>query len=188
MTFDNCYTDSLPCMSARRELHTGRYNFLHRGWSPLGLFDDSMPQMLDEAGIHTRLISDHVHYSEDEEATYYNRYTIWENVRGQEGDRWKCDLTNTALPDTAIPIGDPAMRKFKEHSQKQDVINRSYMPASDNSNQTRVFQGGLEFIDTNHSADHGLLQIECFDPHEPFFTFEEYLKIYDIPDIGKQWD
>ena len=26
VTFDNCYAGSLPCMPARRELHTGRYN------------------------------------------------------------------------------------------------------------------------------------------------------------------
>ena len=28
--FENCYAGSLPCIPARRELHTGRYNFLHR--------------------------------------------------------------------------------------------------------------------------------------------------------------
>jgi Arylsulfatase A and related enzymes len=31
VTFDSFYAGSLPCMPARRELHTGRYNFLHRG-------------------------------------------------------------------------------------------------------------------------------------------------------------
>lgn len=30
MTFDKCYAGSLPCMPSRREIHTGRYNFLHR--------------------------------------------------------------------------------------------------------------------------------------------------------------
>ncbi|SUG17959.1 putative sulfatase [Salmonella enterica subsp. arizonae] len=30
--FDNFYVGSMPCMPARRELHTGRYNFLHRSW------------------------------------------------------------------------------------------------------------------------------------------------------------
>lgn len=33
--FDRCYVGSLPCMPARRELHTGRYNFLHRSWGPI---------------------------------------------------------------------------------------------------------------------------------------------------------
>ena len=41
ITFDNCYVGSMPCMPARRELHTGRYNFLHRSWGPLEPFDDS---------------------------------------------------------------------------------------------------------------------------------------------------
>ena len=46
VTFDNCYVGSMPCMPARRELHTGRYNFLHRSWGPMEPFDDSMPEIL----------------------------------------------------------------------------------------------------------------------------------------------
>jgi len=34
ITFDNHYVGSLPCMPARRDLHTGRLNFLHRSWGP----------------------------------------------------------------------------------------------------------------------------------------------------------
>ncbi len=30
--FENFYGGSMPCMPARRELHTGKYNFLHRSW------------------------------------------------------------------------------------------------------------------------------------------------------------
>ena len=89
VTFDNCWVGSMPCMPARRELHTGRYNFLHRSWGPLEPFDDSMPQILKEAGIHTHLISDHYHYWEDGGATYHQRYSTWECVRGQEGDNWQ---------------------------------------------------------------------------------------------------
>ena len=62
LTFDNCYVGSMPCMPARRELHTGRYNFLHRSWGPLEPFDDSVPELLRRAGIHTHLVSDHYHY------------------------------------------------------------------------------------------------------------------------------
>ena len=79
----------LPCMPARRELHTGRYNFLHRSWGPLEPFDDSMPEQLGRAGIHTHLTSDHQHYWEDGGATYHTRYSTWEFLRGQEGDPWK---------------------------------------------------------------------------------------------------
>ena len=34
LTFDNHYVGSLPCMPARRDLHTGRLNFMHRSWGP----------------------------------------------------------------------------------------------------------------------------------------------------------
>ena len=43
--FENFYVGSMPCMPARREMHTGRYNFLHRSWGPLEPFDDSMPSI-----------------------------------------------------------------------------------------------------------------------------------------------
>ncbi len=51
-TFDNSYVGSMPCMPARRELHTGRYNFLHREWGPLEPFDDSMPELLKKRDLH----------------------------------------------------------------------------------------------------------------------------------------
>lgn len=37
-TFDQFYGGSMPCMPARRELHTGRYNFMHRMWGAVGAF------------------------------------------------------------------------------------------------------------------------------------------------------
>lgn len=84
VTFDNCYGGSMPCMPARRELHTGRYNFLHRSWGPLEPFDDSMPEMLRTSGVYTHLVTDHQHYWEDGGATYHNRYSSYEFCRGQE--------------------------------------------------------------------------------------------------------
>lgn len=37
VTFDQFYVGSLPWHPARRELHTGSYNFMHRCWGPLDL-------------------------------------------------------------------------------------------------------------------------------------------------------
>ena len=96
--FDRCYAGSLPCMPARRELHTGRYNFLHRSWGPIEPFDDSMPELLKKSGVYTHLISDHQHYWEDGGATYHTRYNSWECVRGQEGDPWKAHVGAVELP------------------------------------------------------------------------------------------
>ena len=89
VTFDRHFVGSLPCMPARRDLHTGRLNFMHRSWGPLEPFDNSFPQSMWEAGIHTHLVSDHLHYFEDGGATYHNRFRTWDFIRGQEYDAWK---------------------------------------------------------------------------------------------------
>ena len=89
VTFDTHFVGSLPCMPARRDLHTGRLNFMHRSWGPLEPFDNSFPEMMRDAGIHTHLVTDHMHYFEDGGATYHGRFRTWDFIRGQEYDPWK---------------------------------------------------------------------------------------------------
>lgn len=123
--FDNFYVGSMPCMPARRELHTGKYNFLHRSWGPLEPFDDSMPELLTKAGIHTHLITDHYHYWQDGGATYHTRYSTCELVRGQEGDAWKGEV---AKPDLSVLHETlEVMKKISGKLLSQDLINRKYM-------------------------------------------------------------
>ncbi len=166
VTFDRCYAGSLPCMPARRELHTGRYNFLHRSWGPIEPFDDSMPALLSKNGIHSHLVSDHYHYWEDGGATYHQRYTTWETVRGQEGDHWKGFVGKVEEPEH--------LGKW----EKQDWINRRYTATEKDAPQTRCFDLGIEFIKTNASEDNWFLQIETFDPHEPFVSPDSYAEQY----------
>lgn len=189
VTFDNCYVGSMPCMPARRELHTGRYNFLHRSWTPLEPFDNSMPQMLKENGVYSHLITDHQHYWEDGGATYHNRYSSYEFIRGQEGDAWKGHVDDPFKipPNTRIQSAhDTADSSYK--LWRQDWINRSYMPTPAEQSQTKVFNLGLEFMKTNAKADNWFLQLETFDPHEPYFTHEEYKKLYPHDYDGPNFD
>lgn len=188
VTFHSAYAGSLPCMPARRELHTGRLNFLHRGWSPLEPFDDSMPELLSHAGVHTHLVSDHGHYWEDGGATYHTRYSTWECIRGQEGDPWKGNLSPDIQADTMLPGSNPEIEKFKQRLYKQDAVNRIYRADKENSCQKLTFDRGLEFIETNQGYDNWFLQIESFDPHEPFYSFEEYLKQYEKPALDRDLD
>lgn len=177
VTFDNFYAGSLPCMPARREMHTGRHNFLHRSWGPLEPFDDSMPEMLKDAGIHTHLVTDHQHYWEDGGATYHTRYNTWEFFRGQEGDAWKGDAD--------------AMRgvRFPATLRRQDEVNRRYMTTEADHTQTRTVDAGLEFLHTNAAADRWMLQLELFDPHEPFFVHQRFRDRYreDAPPAPFDW-
>lgn len=185
--FENCYVGSMPCMPARRELHTGRPNFLHRSWGPLEPFDDSMPELLRDAGVCSHLVSDHQHYWEDGGGTYHTRYSSWECVRGQEGDPWKENLCHETDTRSVFKGKEdfvkqaPVFRAMIAHDQ----VNRTYQNTEEKTPQALTFDAGLEFIDTNHPADHWFLQIECFDPHEPFFCEDSYKRHFDGPLHGE---
>ena len=179
VTFDNCYAGSMPCMPARRELHTGRYNFLHRSWGPLEPFDDSVPEMLRKSGVYTHMITDHQHYWEDGGATYHNRFDSYEFFRGQEGDRWK-----GRVPAPGEAISDNHNLAIR----RQDEINRSYLADEADHPQTRVFDAGIEFVRTNIDRDRWFVQIETFDPHEPFFSYERHQTHYAKPYGGPKLD
>lgn len=184
--FNNFYVGSMPCMPARRELHTGRYNFLHCSWGPLEPFDDSMPEILKNNGVYTHLCTDHYHYWQDGGATYHNRYSSCEFSRGQEGDAWKGEV---AQPDISnLHETEAGRAAFQWTSLRQDMINRKYITCDEQMPQSRTFRAGLEFLEANHSADQWFLTIETFDPHEPFFTQPEYKELYPHEYHGKQFD
>ncbi len=186
VTFDNCYVGSLPCMPARRDLQTGRLNFLHRGWGPIEPFDDSMPELLKEQGVYTHLISDHDHYWEDGGATYHTRYSTWEIERGQENDTWKGDLGQYEDTHSFGMTGDYA--KMMSKARKQNAVNREYIKRQGFYPQTAVFDKGVEFIETNHEYQDWFLQIETFDPHEPFSAPEEFQKEYGTSEEAFPYD
>lgn len=174
-------------MPARRELHTGRYNFLHREWGPLEPFDDSMPELLKKSGVYTHLISDHLHYWEDGGGNYHNRYSSWEIIRGQEGDHWKASIADPKIPDV-LRVPQKQTGGGVSGLWRHDWVNREYIQQEMDFPQTRVFDAGCEFIDNNHQQDSWMLQVETFDPHEPFYTTEEYLSLYDDSWDGPYYD
>ncbi|GAA1807706.1 sulfatase [Agromyces neolithicus] len=174
--FANCYGGSMPCMPTRRKMHTGRVNFLHRGWGPLEPFDDSVPQLLGEAGVHTHLVTDHQHYWLDGGATYHPRFRTFEFFRGQEGDEWKGQVAD---PDLANVTPYASNRELR----RQDAVNRQYLKDEADHPQTLTFDAGLEFIEVNRDNDGWMLQIETFDPHEPFFSYAQYHELYGTPTV-----
>lgn len=194
--FENSFVGSLPCMPARRELQTGRMNFLHRSWGPMEPFDDSMPEILKQNGIYTHLVSDHHHYWEDGGATYHGRYSSWEASRGQEGDKWIADLRVKLDTECYGSVFEGKKDSLKRPSHKQmvlqDIINRRYLNTEEKTPQAVTFASGLDFIRRNHGEDNWFLQIETFDPHEPFYALPEDKALYPCQfagdsDINDDW-
>ena len=176
-TFERSYICSMPCMPARRDFHTGRPNFLHAPWGPLEPFDDSIPEMLGRAGVYTHLASDHYHYWEDGGATYHGRYSSWEFFRGQEGDPF--------IGQVAEP---PQPRHVNGRVQRSDLVNRQHVREDRQFSQSRTFGAAQEFLHRNHAEDNWFLQVECFDPHEPFTVHRSYRDRYPTSYDGPLFD
>lgn len=172
--FDNFYAGSLPCMPARRELHTGKYNFLHRSWGPLEPFDRSVMELLQAQGIYTHLCTDHSHYWEDGGSTYHNRYSSWEGFRGQEGDHYVPRDVQAEIPERHVlnKEGWPVNQHFR---------NRLRQQTEEEMSGSRTVAAGLSFLQEHQDMDNWFLQIECFDPHEPFYVPQKYRTLYGLP-------
>jgi arylsulfatase A-like enzyme len=189
VTFDNAWVGSMACMPARRELHTGRYNFLHRSWGPLEPFDDSIPQMLKERGIYTHLVTDHQHYFEDGGGTYHTRYSSWEFMRGQEGDPWIGQVADPQIPEDALGVKYFAGETDRPAPMwRQDWVNRAFMNREERQPQANTFAAGMDFIRRNSSQDNWFLHLETFDPHEPFFAQQHYKDLYPHRYDGPHYD
>ncbi|MBQ6333788.1 MAG: sulfatase-like hydrolase/transferase [Erysipelotrichaceae bacterium] len=175
LTFDKFYAGSLPCMPARRELHTGKHNFLHRGWGPLEPFDHSAMEVLRENDIYTHLVTDHSHYWEDGGCTYHNRYDTWEGFRGQEGDRY-------VAHDIEVDVKQSHPLNKKGISVVQHYRNRTRQTCKEDMPSVKTFAAGIEFLKEHVCKDNWFLQIEAFDPHEPFYVSQEFRKLYGLPE------
>jgi arylsulfatase A-like enzyme len=168
LRFDRHYVGSLPCIPARREVLTGRHNFLHRSWGPIEPFDKCFTDLLRAArGTYSHLVTDHCHYWEDGGATYHTRFNSFEFVRGQENDFWQ----GLVAPD----IDDwkrryhPIQNDGRPGSKfRRNMANREAIRSAKDYPIARTFDLGLQFLERNRDADNWFLQIETFDPHEPF--------------------
>jgi arylsulfatase A-like enzyme len=202
VTFDKHYVGSLPCMPARRDMHTGRLNFMHRHWGPLEPFDDSFARILSQNGVYSHLISDHLHYFEDGGAGYANAFDSWDFIRGQEYDpvkalvappidRYKEKFDTRHYPIDTLKSGSTITRGTSEHmawKKSRAAVNRDFLKEESDFPTAKCFSAAFEFLDLNTSADDWFLQLECFDPHEPFVAPERFREAYQSGYNGKILD
>lgn len=163
VVFDNHWTGSAPCMPARRDLMTGRLNFLERGWGPIEPQDDTLPMLLREKGISCHMITDHYHYFEIGGENYCQLFNQWDFIRGQEWD------------PCIFPSGDP----MPEHLGKmhpQYARNRELFYRSEENYPSAItIDKAARWLHENRDKDNFLLWVEPFDPHEPFEVPQKYL-------------
>lgn len=168
--FDNHYIGSTPCMPARRDIMTGRLNFLERSWGPIEPFDITVSKVLQEHGVYSHLTTDHTHYFRLGGEGYINQFTTWDFHRGQEGDPW------------ISRIKDPEWmpEQYYGKLRRQYQANREYWYEDEDKYPTpRTFKSACEWLELNKDEDDFFIQVEVFDPHEPFDVPKKYMELYD---------
>lgn len=72
-------------------------------------------------------------------------------------------------PKYRYESGEPEeIKQRRIASRVQHQINAQFMQNEEDHHLARTIGKGLAFIDANHASDSWFLQLECFDPHEPF--------------------
>lgn len=176
VVFDNHWVGSLPCMPARREFMTGRYNFIYRGWGPIEPYDDTLPGELRKNDVFTHLLTDHYHYFELGGENYHTAFNTWDFFRGQENDWWASHVDRMALPDH---IGQLT---------QQNYGNRKLQQREEDFSGPKTAQAAIEWLKSNQAAEDWFLQVEIFDPHEPFYCTEKYRAMYGDDYKGPFYD
>jgi len=179
--FDNCYAGSTPCMPARRDLYTGRYEFLERGWGPLEDDDADLPRQvsgppnqsltksLAQGHRVSYLVSDHFHLWEQGAGNYHMGYSGFDFVRGCEADAWRTDPV-----EFPCPPGD-RLTKNERHWRNVHLGRRG----EEDYFCAQTFRSAATWLEENHRHENFYLHLDIFDPHEPWDPPEDLLKRFD---------
>jgi arylsulfatase A-like enzyme len=174
--FDNYYVGSAPCIPARRDLLTGRLNFLERGWGPVEAFDLSINKLMKEHKVYSHIVTDHCHYMDRGGENYLQEYNTWDYIRGQEYDPWVSKVTQ---PEEFEHLGTV----FTQYE-----LNRTKFVREEDYPTPRTFSAACRWLEENKDEDDFFLQVEVFDPHEPFDTPQEFVDLYNDTYTGPRFD
>ncbi len=170
--FDNHWIGSAPCMPARRDILTGRLNFLERSWGPIEPFDVTLPELLRSHGYFTHITTDHCHYLRTGGEGYLQLFNTWDYHRGQEGDPWVSRI------DEPFNMPETFYGRVREQYQK----NRLMWPSEKDMPSPKTFSSACEWLDVNGTNENYFLMVEAFDPHEPFDVPDTYMDLYPSDD------
>ena len=177
VVFDGHWLGSAPCMPARRDMMTGRLNFLERNWGPIEPFDKTLPMILRQNGVFTHMITDHYHYFEIGGEGYCQLFDTWEFIRGQEWDPWVSAVSPPQKP--------------KGHTGRfnaQYEMNKTLFTKDDEYPSPKTFLTACDWLEKNHEAENFFLMLDVFDPHEPFDAADEFLALYETGYSGSEYN
>jgi arylsulfatase A-like enzyme len=93
-------------------------------------------------------------------------------------------MGEVADPDAPESVGGHASGGI----HRQDWVNRKYIVEEEQFPQVQTFESGMSFIRKNQKEDRWFLQLETFDPHEPFYAPTKYRDMYPHEYAGMHFD
>ena len=171
--FENHFISGLPCMPARREIFSGRSDFLWRPWGPLEIFDPRLPREMQALGMNTAIVTDHYHYWEETANGYIQSFQSAEFIRGHETDFH-------TLPDMGdVPAWVDKMSEFRSaYHMRQYYENVREFRGEEDFFPAKTFSAAANWLEKYSDRGPFFLQVENFDVHEPFHVPEPYASMY----------
>lgn len=170
--FEQHWCGSAPCMPARRDIMTGRLNFLEKPWGGIEPFDQTLPALLRTRNVFTHMVTDHYLYLHVGGENYWNDFTSNEIIRGQEFDSIHMLACPEGIPTQTRPEGYKGI-----YSQEHDETY-SRFASEDEYPSPVTMTHAAEWLERNADADNFMLWVEGFDPHEPFDVPQKYIDLY----------
>jgi arylsulfatase A-like enzyme len=190
--FERAYAASFPTVPNRNDLHTGRFTFPHRGWSPLPPDVPCLAAVLTRAGYVSQFYCD---TPNQVPMGLHRGFGGWEWHRGQEGDRFGSDPR--LHPDPGCP---PEKLRGNGAPYRQYLRNRARWESEEDHFAPRTLRSGMAWLQQYHEARRAaqlaapegggapdgapdgapfFLWLDTFDPHEPWDAPPYYVDWYD---------
>lgn len=186
--FADAYPEIMPTIPIRRTLYTGRralpsYYFRQHesvqlaGWHPLYYEDVTLAETLFEAGYVNALVSSLYHQFKPGR-NFQRGFQTWRWIRGLEADYY--GTSPHGLLDVSDLVSSEYMARFPAlHGfLSQYKANRNLWRQEGESVCQIAAQTAIRWLNDNHDQKPFYLQVESFDPHEPWDPPRRFLEKY----------
>src|SRR5690625_814902 len=144
--FEQAYLGSFPCIPARRDLWTGRYEFPWRGWGALEDNDLDYVDYLRSCGMMNMLVSDHYHLLERDAGNYHFGFNGWDMIRGQEYDPYVTAPLEDGTRESLDHLTSGAWYLHQKNKRgRKDKEDEMYAP--------QVFKRAASWLEENRSEE-----------------------------------
>jgi arylsulfatase A-like enzyme len=186
--FTNAYPEALPTIPVRRAMNTGMRTFPCRdyvlakgdtvmipGWQPIPESQTTMAEIFRYNGYNTALIASTPHIFKPS-MNFHRGFTSWEWIRGQEADRYEVPFEGEIEDPANLP--NELSYGCVGHSLHHCLANMQDWEEEKDWFPPQSINASIDWLEKNAKNGPFLLEIDEFDPHEPWNAPKDFLELY----------